>query len=140
MTQQETAGVEKQSRGAGRVEGDPSYPSGPRGLALTPLLYGFRLEWERPRTVLPVTGYRVYRRVQKEQATLLAEIIPAAESYCDLTVNGEGHYSYSVTALTPAGESPRSSEVSRPFRQQRPDGVGESAGWRQTPSSDAAVS
>ena len=88
-------------------------PSAPRSLAASPnLAAGIGLTWKAPQSSgsAAVSGYRIYRGGMSGSETLLATIGNTL-AYTDTTAANGGSYWYQVSALSAAGEGPRSGEV-----------------------------
>ncbi|MHB8573319.1 MAG: fibronectin type III domain-containing protein [Candidatus Dormibacteria bacterium] len=73
-----------------------------------------QLQWTAPASNggLPLTGYNIYR-TQGSTTTQLGPASPSASSYTDTGLTGGTTYSYTVTAVSAAGESAHSGSVSR---------------------------
>jgi fibronectin type 3 domain-containing protein len=73
---------------------------------------GLEVSWSHP-AVPPGRGYALYRRTREQpQAQRLATLPATATRYLDATAKPQVLYIYSVAALTPAQEGPRTSEIS----------------------------
>jgi hypothetical protein len=91
----------------------PIPPGAPRSLATSPnLAAGVGLSWDAPSSEgsSPVTGYRIYRGTSSGGATLLVTV-GAVLSFTDTAVANGATYWYQVSAVSAAGEGPRSAEV-----------------------------
>lgn len=76
-----------------------------------PLLYGFHILWCRVESSLPLTRYRLYRRDEISEPTLVAELSPEVNDYWDFTARRGSRYAYSVAAANPLGEGALSDEA-----------------------------
>ena len=91
----------------------PVPPGAPRSLATSPnLSAGVGLAWEVPASAgsSSVTGYRIYRGTSSGGATLLVTV-GAVLSFTDTAVANGATYWYQVSAVSAAGEGPRTAEV-----------------------------
>jgi len=87
-------------------------PSPPVNLVAVPSDSQVSLSWQAPVDDggSAITGYRVYRKTGSSSYSLLATVVTLA--YTDGSVSNGVTYSYVVTAVNAAGESPYSNEVS----------------------------
>ena len=85
----------------------------PRSLVASPnLAAGVGLTWQAPATAgsSPVTGYRIYRGTGGGVATPLVTVGNVL-SFTDASVSNGTTYRYAVSALSAAGEGPKTAEV-----------------------------
>ena len=91
----------------------PQLPSAPRNLTTSPNLpAGVGLTWAEPTTqgTGGVTGYRIYRSADGSVGSSLATV-GAVLTFTDTTVPNGARFFYSVAAIGPFGEGPRSTSV-----------------------------
>ncbi|MFL5641810.1 MAG: FG-GAP-like repeat-containing protein [Chloroflexota bacterium] len=91
----------------------PQLPSAPRNLTSSPnLAAGVGLTWAEPtiQGTGGVSGYRIYRSADGASWGSLATV-GTVLTFTDTTVPNGARFSYSVAALGPFGEGPRSSAV-----------------------------
>ncbi len=98
----------------GNVPDPPSFPaalSAAEGLLANGIGVPIRLVWEAPATSgdAPITNYLVYRTDPGgAPSRLLARVAGDARTYDDTTYPATGGYTYRVSALSTAGEGPKS--------------------------------
>ena len=95
-----------------KAPGQP--PSAPQNVAISPNLpEGIGLSWAAPSSsgTSPVTGYRIYRSTGSQGETFLASV-GTVLAFTDTTAANGGLYYYQVSAVSAAGEGPRSAEKS----------------------------
>lgn len=83
----------------------------PTGVEVRAASGGVEMRWDGPASPIPVTGYKVYRRTSHGPAEVVATIAARRQRFTDTRVPPEEAFLYSVAALNPAGEGPRSAEV-----------------------------
>lgn len=71
---------------------------------------GILVSWGEPSSPLPLLGYRIYRRDERESPQLLTSREQDAHAYLDQNVTPGAAYYYSVTAVSSSGEGARSPE------------------------------
>jgi fibronectin type 3 domain-containing protein len=89
-------------------------PSVPQNVAISPNLpEGIRVSWTAPASsgTSPVTDYRIYRSTGSQGETFLVSV-GTVLSFTDTTAANGGLYYYQVSAVSAAGEGPRSAEKS----------------------------
>ncbi|HEX5040879.1 MAG TPA: LamG-like jellyroll fold domain-containing protein [Candidatus Limnocylindria bacterium] len=95
-------------RPAGAPPIEPTAPTAPQNLTAVAAASSVDLAWSAPSSTggSAITGYNIYR-----DGALLTSVGPSVRSYSDLAVSPGDSYSYHVTAVNGAGESPPSNSV-----------------------------
>jgi titin len=90
-----------------------THPDPPEDLVVEPGVMQLTLLWLHPQETggAPVSAYRIYRRELSGSLELLRELGPRITQYIDGDVVGGRTYQYAVSAVTAAGEGPKSNVV-----------------------------